>query len=87
MIRYDDLDDAILGYANVWHANGSRNPVLVYDAEKIITVLMSRNEWSDEEAREWVDFNIEGGYLGPSTPLLVWPRDDYLFFFDDEDDQ
>jgi hypothetical protein len=28
-----------------------------------------------EEAREFIEFNIEGAYMGPDTPLLVWPSD------------
>jgi hypothetical protein len=48
--------------------------VLVYDAEKIREVLM-RDGMDAEEAREFIEFNIEGGYLGVETPVLVWPND------------
>jgi hypothetical protein len=37
---------------------------------------------SHEEAREHIEFNIEGGYLGPETPILVWSEDIW-----DEDDE
>jgi hypothetical protein len=54
--------------------------VLVYDAEKIREILM-RDGMDAEEAREFIEFNIEGGYLGVTTPVLVWPQD----FWDDEE--
>ena len=28
-----------------------------------------------EEAREYIEFNIEGAYMGPDTPILVWMED------------
>jgi hypothetical protein len=28
-----------------------------------------------DEAREFIEYNIEGGYLGIETPVLVWPDD------------
>jgi hypothetical protein len=50
--------------------------VLVYDAEKIREILM-RDGMDAEEAREFIEFNIEGGYLGIDTPVLVWPQDEW----------
>jgi hypothetical protein len=49
--------------------------VLVYDAEKIRDILVKRDGMTHEEAREYIEFNIEGGYLGIETPVLVWPDD------------
>ena len=28
-----------------------------------------------EEAREYIEFNIEGAYMGEDTPVLVWTQD------------
>jgi hypothetical protein len=50
--------------------------VLVYDAEKIREILM-RDGMSSDEAREHIEFNIESGYLGADTPVLVWPQDEW----------
>ena len=36
---------------------------------------MKRDGMLHEEAREFIEFNIEGGYLGIETPVLVWPND------------
>jgi hypothetical protein len=73
MIKYDGYDEAIIGPANIWR-DSTTVSVLVYDAEKIREVLM-RDGMDAEEAREFIEFNIEGGYLGIETPVLVWPND------------
>jgi hypothetical protein len=49
---------------------------LVYDAEKIREILM-RGGMDADEAREFIEYNIEGGYLGIDTPVLVWPQDEW----------
>ena len=74
MIKYDGYDEAIIGPASIWRGNTVVG-VLVYDAEKIRSILMTRDNMSAEEAREFIEFNIEGGYLGEETPVLVWPDD------------
>ena len=73
MIKYDGYDKAIIGPASIWRES-TQVSVLVYDAEKIREVLM-RDGMDAEEAREFIEFNIEGGYLGIETPVLVWPND------------
>jgi hypothetical protein len=36
---------------------------------------MERDGMLPEDAREFIEFNIEGGYLGIETPVLVWSKD------------
>ena len=74
MIKYPDYDEAVIGPANIWR-DSTMVSVLVYDAEKIRDILMKRDGMLHEEAREFIEFNIEGGYLGIETPVLVWPND------------
>ena len=73
MIKYDGYDEAILGPAFIWR-DRQQVQVLVYDGEKIREILM-RDGIDADEAREFIEFNIEGGYLGVTTPVLVWPND------------
>jgi len=73
VIKYDGYDEAIIGPASIWR-DSTQVSVLVYDAEKIREILM-RDGMDAEEAREFIEFNIEGGYLGTETPVLVWPND------------
>ena len=74
MIRYQGYDEAVIGPAMIWRQRRQVN-VLVYDAEKIRDILMKRDGMDAAEAREFIEFNIEGGYLGIHTPVLVWPND------------
>jgi hypothetical protein len=74
MLKIDGHDDAVIGPAMIW-GNGERISVLVYDAEAIRTTLMERDNMEADEAREYIEFNIEGAYMGPDTPILVWPDD------------
>jgi hypothetical protein len=76
MIKYNDFDEAIIGPAYIWR-DQTRVNVLVYDAEKMREILMRRDGMLSEEAREFIEFNIEDGYLGPETPVLVWPEDEW----------
>ena len=77
MMKIDGHDDAIIGPAMVWTEDGSLRDVLVYDAEKIRETLMKRDGMSFEDAREYIEFNIEGAYMGPHTAIVVWPNDDW----------
>jgi len=72
IIKYDGYDEAIIGPAFIWR-DQTQVQVLVYDAEKIRNILMTRDGMESDEAREFIEFNIEGGYLGIETPVLVWP--------------
>ena len=67
----DGLDEAIIG-----HATRCGQPTLaVYDAEKCIEILMSRDGMTREEAEEFFSFNTEGAWVGERTPVFVWKVD------------
>ena len=76
MLKIDGHDDAILGPAMIWR-NNTTVDVLVYDAEVIRETLMKRDGMSSADAREYIEFNIEGAYVGEHTPVLVWPNDQW----------
>lgn len=76
MLRANGYDDAIIGSAFIWQ-DGTQVQVLVYDAEDIRDILMSQDNMTTEEARDFIEFNLEGVYLGPETPIFVWPEDQY----------
>ena len=83
MLKIDGFDDAIFGVALIWGSDGSRIEVLVYDAEKIRKTLMLHGSTS-AEAREYIEFNIEGAYMGPDTPIIAWPEDLILLEKDEQ---
>ena len=73
MLKIDGHDNAILGPACIWR-DKAMVEVLVYDAEVIRENLMQQG-MNSEEAREFIEFNIETAYVGESTPVLVWTQD------------
>ena len=83
MKKWDGYDEAIIGPAMAWAKSGHHVEVLVYNAEVIRNILMKRDGMDFEEAREFIEFNIEGAYIGVDTPILVWPNDMYRVTDDD----
>lgn len=75
MITWDDCDEAIIGYADDACSGSMR---VVYDYDKLVEVFRAQFE-GEEDARdmavEWISFNIASTYLGPHTPILVYPGD------------
>jgi hypothetical protein len=61
------LDDAIVGLARV---HGS-DPVVLYDPEIIIEILMDREGLTLDDAVDFYGANIECAYFGPGTPAML----------------
>ena len=69
-----DYDEAIVGIG----ARFNDGPLVVYDANKIVDILRLDGlksgldeEEAVENAQEWFDFNIIGGWMGPGTPMFI----------------
>lgn len=76
MLKFDGYDEAIVGKTEIWVPNRGGAVLvekLIYDGQEIVEVLMKRDGMSEEEAREFVSFNVEGAYLGQETPIIYWP--------------
>jgi hypothetical protein len=43
---------------------------VVYDRDELIKVYMDEG-MTEEEASEWISFNVEGAYVGETTPLIM----------------
>ena len=65
----DGLESALIGVARLWTSGVH---VAVYSAEKCIQVFMERDGMDEETVEEFFSFNVEGAYVGESTPLFVW---------------
>ena len=63
----DGFEDAIVGIAE----RCSQNPLVVYDAEKCIKILMDRDGMDEDEAQEFFNFNTLGAWMGEHTPLFL----------------
>jgi len=59
----DGLDAAIIGTAT--------DGRVIYSLELAVGVLVDRDGMNDEEAREYLMFNLVGAYVGPGTPVWV----------------
>ena len=46
--------------------------MLVYDGGEIVRILMERDGMEYFEAIEYIEFNIEGAYVGEKTPVIFW---------------
>jgi len=66
-ITADGFDDAIVGILS----GCGRPDVVCYDYAKCVEVLMKRDHMSEEEAQEYMDFNVVGAYVGKASPLFL----------------
>lgn len=71
MLKADGFDEAIMGMASIWR-DGSKVDVLVYDGNKMAAML-KKDGMAYDEAVEFIEFNVEGAYVGVETPIVMWP--------------
>lgn len=73
-LKADGFDEAIIGTAYGTTVRDDEGPVLVYDMQKCIDILMDGAvDMTREEAIEYFDFNVLGAFMGPQTPIFVNP--------------
>lgn len=60
----DGLEKALIGSGYQFNT-----PLAVYSKKKVLDIL--EKEMSAEEAIEFFEFNIQGAYVGPSTPVFL----------------
>ena len=68
MIKWDGLDEAIIGICS---RCGSQD-MYCYDYNKMVEIFMEKDEMSEEDAVEWIDYNIAGAYVGETTPMILY---------------
>ena len=61
----DGFDTALVGITS------GMNPVAVYDVNQMMTILVKRDGMSMEDAREHLDYNVLGAYVGEKTPMFI----------------
>jgi len=62
----DGFEKAFIGLGR----QGSKR-LAVYDYYKCVSILMKREDWSEEEAIEWMEYNVVGAWVGEQTPIFV----------------
>tara|TARA_R110000796_G_scaffold8939_9_gene30772 strand:- start:311 stop:598 length:288 start_codon:yes stop_codon:yes gene_type:complete len=62
----DGFEEALIGFGTRFN-----NPVTIYDLNKCIDILIEGDGMSQEEAIEYMDFNVLGAYVGEETPIFL----------------
>lgn len=62
----EEFDKALIGYVE----RSGQETLALYDTELIIMVLIGQG-MSEEEARDWFDYNVIGSYNGEGTPAFA----------------
>lgn len=63
----DGFDDAIIGMAE----RINLGPVIAYDVDIMMDIMMKRDGMTYEEAFEFFNFNIIGAWMGDHTPIFI----------------
>lgn len=69
LLKADGLDDAIIGLAEGWF-NNSQHAVIAYDFAKCVDIFIGQG-MTEDDALEWMYFNVIGAYVGPTTPVFI----------------
>lgn len=83
----DGFDEAIIGMAE----RINLGPVVAYDVEKIIEILMKDMEVEDDDledgqseedvkramAYDYFYFNVQGAWMGEFTPIYITKKENY----------
>ena len=67
MLMADGLDDAIIGEVSSFGREGT----ILYSVQKIINILVERDEMTPDEALDFYCYNIAGSYNGPGMPTFL----------------
>lgn len=68
MLFADGFDEALLGWTS---RHDLPDFVVVYSYDKCVRILIERDGMTADEAREYLEFNTVGAWVGKSTPLFV----------------
>ena len=64
MLTVDGFDSAKIGVMS----RAGEEDIVVYDYDKCVQILMQREQLTEEEAEEWMDYNVVCARSGDSTP-------------------
>jgi hypothetical protein len=73
LIQADGFDLAIIGVAE----RIGMKPCIAYSYEQCVEILKQQTEMTEEEAIEFMDFNVCGAYVGEQTPIFIHAWEEY----------
>lgn len=65
-VIFDGLEDALIGVA----CQFTHEPLAVYNRAAIVALLVGQG-MTEDDAEEYLQFNIEGLWAGVGTPLIL----------------
>ena len=70
MMKADGFDEAIIGVGRQF----DKPDRLIYDYDKCLVILMLDQDFTEEDAIEWMEYNVLGAYVGEGTPMnfMCW---------------
>ena len=63
----DGFDEAIIGLAE----RINLGPVVAYDVDKMLKIMVERDGMTYEEAMDYFDYNLLGAWMGENTPVYI----------------
>ena len=63
----DGFEQAFIGIAR----RCGQPAIAAYDRDRCIGILVDRDGMSYDEAEEFFEFNVQGAWVGPHTPVIL----------------
>ena len=63
----DGFDEAVIGMCVQFGCD----PLVAYDYDTCIDILMERDKMTRIEAIDYIEFNVLGAYVGLNTPVFI----------------
>ena len=62
----DGFEDALIGTGIQFNTK-----LAVYDYDICVQILMDRDDMTQEDAEEYMDYNVTGAWVGDNTPVFI----------------
>ena len=80
MKLYDGFDHALLGAVE----RCGSEPIAVYDHSMMVSMLCARDGMTLQDAHEYIEYNIIGGWIGDDTPWILTLRPQEILAYADQ---
>ena len=64
LMTADGFDEAYVGLC-------SKSYRVIYDTDIMVNILMERDKMTEEEALEYLDYNVLNAWVGDQTPIYM----------------
>lgn len=68
----DGFENAFIGFSR----RCGQPTLATYSFDKMVDVLIERDNMDPDEAMEYIDYNCAGAWMGPLTPVIVYEHED-----------